>query len=145
MKTLGDNTDKAANDAKNAGNGGFTVFKGVLSNLTTQVISKCVDALKDMSKQLVSVVTDTAAAGDNIDKMSQKNRHKFGEFFKNGLMFFERSGANIDGLEAGMKKAVHGHNRRGKRFKVRGRSVKISRLVCSMISTENHKMNSCLL
>ena len=103
MKTLGDNTDKAANDAKNAGSGGFTVFKGVLSNLTTQVISECVDALKDMSKQLVSVVTDTAAAGDNIDKMSQKIGIS-AESFQEWSYVFERSGANIDGLEAGMKK-----------------------------------------
>lgn len=93
----------AGDEATKASNGGFTVMKGVLADLTSQVITKCIDALKDMSKQLVGIITDSAAAGDEIDKMSQKIGIS-AESYQEWDYVLERSGASIDGLQGGMKK-----------------------------------------
>ena len=103
LEDLSKGEKDAGDEASKASNGGFTVMKEVLANLTTQVISKCIDALKDMSKQLVGIITDSAAAGDEIDKMSQKIGIS-AESYQEWDYVLERSGASIDGLQGGMKK-----------------------------------------
>lgn len=103
LEDLSKGEKDAGDEASKASNGGFTVMKEVLANLTTQVISKCIDALKDMSKQLVGIITDSAAAGDEIDKMSQKIGIS-AESYQEWDYVLERSGASIEGLQGGMKK-----------------------------------------
>lgn len=103
LNDLGKEEKDAGDEASKASNGGFTVMKEVLANLTTQVISKCIDALKDMSKQLVGIITDSAEAGDEIDKMSQKIGIS-AESYQEWDYVLERSGASIEGLQGGMKK-----------------------------------------
>lgn len=93
----------AADDAKKAGDGGFTVFKGVMANLTTQVINKATEALKGFVKQIGATITETAKAGDEIDKTSQKIGIS-AESYQEWAYVFERSGADVDKLEGGMKK-----------------------------------------
>ena len=103
LNDLGKEEKDAGDEATKASNGGFTVMKGVLADLTSQVITKCIDALKDMSKQLVGIITDSAEAGDEIDKMSQKIGIS-AESYQEWDYVLERSGASIDGLQGGMKK-----------------------------------------
>lgn len=103
LEDTGKSAQDAGDEAEKAGNGGFTVFKQVLGNLTTQVINKAVDVMKDLAKQMVEVVTATAEAGDEIDKMSQKIGIS-AESYQEWQYVFERSGASIDGLQSGMKK-----------------------------------------
>ena len=129
LEDLSKGEKDAGDEASKASNGGFTVMKEVLANLTTQVISKCIDALKDMSKQLVGIITDSAAAGDEIDKMSQKIGIS-AESYQEWDYVLERSGASIDGLQGGMKKlstvitdAANGSESANKKLAALGLSV----------------------
>lgn len=129
LDDLGKEERDAGDEAEKASNGGFTVMKAVLANLTTQVISKCVDALKDMSKQLVGIITDSAKVGDEIDKMSQKIGIS-AESYQEWDYVLERSGASIDGLRGGMKKlstvitdAANGSESANKKLAALGLSV----------------------
>lgn len=47
---LANSADDAGKSAESAANGGFTVMKGVVANLVSDVLSKAVDALKDFAK-----------------------------------------------------------------------------------------------
>jgi hypothetical protein len=129
LNDLGKEEKDAGDEATKASNGGFTVMKGVLADLTSQVIAKCIDALKDMSKQLVGIITDSAAAGDEIDKMSQKIGIS-AESYQEWDYVLERSGASIDGLQGGMKKlstvitdAANGSESANKKLAALGLSV----------------------
>ena len=129
LNDLGKEEKDAGDEATKASNGGFTVMKGVLADLTSQVITKCIDALKDMSKQLVGIITDSAAAGDEIDKMSQKIGIS-AESYQEWDYVLERSGASIDGLQGGMKKlstvitdAANGSESANKKLAALGLSV----------------------
>ena len=73
---LGDSVKTAGDDAKSGGDG-FTVFKGVLSNLTTEIIKGAIDALKELGSAvieagefMVSTATDAAHLADEINTMS---------------------------------------------------------------------------
>ena len=129
LNDLGKEEKDAGDEATKASNGGFTVMKGVLADLTSQVITKCIDALKDMSKQLVGIITDSAEAGDEIDKMSQKIGIS-AESYQEWDYVLERSGASIDGLQGGMKKlstvitdAANGSESANKKLAALGLSV----------------------
>ena len=103
LEDVGKSAGDAAKDAEKAGNGGFTVFKGVMANLTTQVINKATDALKGFVKQIGTTITETAKTGDEIDKTSQKIGIS-AESYQEWAYVFERSGADVDKLQGGMKK-----------------------------------------
>lgn len=103
LDKTGKAAENAGKDAEKAGNGGFTVFKGVMANLTTQVINKATDALKGFVTQIGKTITETAAAGDEIDKTSQKIGIS-AESYQEWAYVFERSGADVDKLQGGMKK-----------------------------------------
>lgn len=129
LNDLGKEEKDAGDEATKASNGGFTVMKGVLADLTSQVITKCIDALKDMSKQLVGIITDSAEAGDEIDKMSQKIGIS-AESYQEWDYVLERSGASIEGLQGGMKKlstvitdAANGSESANKKLAALGLSV----------------------
>lgn len=67
---LGDSTKRAGEDAQKGGDG-FTVFKGVLSNLTTQVINKAIDGMKKLGKAIINTTLDAAQYADEINTMSK--------------------------------------------------------------------------
>lgn len=54
-KELGKETEEAGNKAEKAGNGGFTVFKGVVANLASTAITAALDGLKKLGGALVDV------------------------------------------------------------------------------------------
>lgn len=79
---LGDETENAGKKAKSAGDG-FTVFKGILANLATDVIRRVSDGLKTMAKNMVSAGIDfdsamskveavSGATGEELDKLTAK-------------------------------------------------------------------------
>lgn len=79
---LGNSTETAGKKAKSAGDG-FTVFKGILSNLATDVIRRVSSGLKTMAKEMVNAGIDfdsamskveavSGATGDELDKLTKK-------------------------------------------------------------------------
>lgn len=52
---LGDELEDAGKKAENSANGGFTVFKGILANLGTQVINSAINGLKNLGSACISV------------------------------------------------------------------------------------------
>lgn len=86
MKGLGDETEKAGDKAEKASNGGFTVLKGVLSNLASQAISSAVSGLKNLASNVVAVGSGfessmqnvaalSGATGDELAKLEETARH----------------------------------------------------------------------
>ena len=63
---LGREAKNSADDVKNAGDG-FTVFKGVLSNLITQGIDLAIDKIRDLG----SAILDTAQKADDLNTNSK--------------------------------------------------------------------------
>lgn len=68
---LNDELDESEKSAKKASDG-FTVMKGVLSNLVSSGIKMAVKGLKDLGNAFVDTIQDVAIAGDEIQKNSQK-------------------------------------------------------------------------
>lgn len=73
---LGDETEKSGKKAKEAGEGGYTVFKNVIANLTTKVITGAIDGLKklgsafiDLGKQAVSGFADMEQLSGGVQKL----------------------------------------------------------------------------
>ena len=52
---LGKEIEDAGNKAEKSANGGFTVFKGILANLGTQVINSAINGLKKLGSACISV------------------------------------------------------------------------------------------
>lgn len=80
---LGNETEDAGKKANNAANGGFTVLKGVIANLASDVIRRASDGLKTMAKNMVSAGIDfdsamskveavSGATGDQLDALTKK-------------------------------------------------------------------------
>lgn len=101
LKKYTSTTKESTKETKKSAEG-YTVAKDVLAQLAVQGIKMAVNALKELGRELVAQVTETAEYGDNIDKMSQKIGISAEEYQKLGYAF-ERSGANIDSLQGGMK------------------------------------------
>ena len=102
LEDMAKSTKDAGNAAKSASDGGFTVFKGVLANLTTEIIDGAVKALKNLGSEITNVVTDAATSGDEIDKMSQKlglSREAYQEWD----YVLGQSGVEINNLQTGLK------------------------------------------
>ena len=55
MKKLGEETEDAGEKAKKASKDGFTVFKGVLSDLYSKAISAAIDAVKNLGAAIVDL------------------------------------------------------------------------------------------
>lgn len=103
LEEMGDSTKTAAKEAKDASSGGFTVLKGTLANLATEIINGAVKALKSFAGEITNTVKEAAAAGDEIDKMSQKIGIST-QAYQEWDYVFERSGADVNALQGGMKK-----------------------------------------
>ena len=102
LEDMGKATKNAGKEAKDASNGGFTVLKGVLANLATEIVDGVVGALKSFSSEIVNVVTESAAAGDEIDKMSQKlglSREAYQEWD----FVLSQAGVDINNMQTGLK------------------------------------------
>lgn len=80
---LGNKTEEAGKKAKNAADGGFTVFKGVLANLATDAIRRVTDGLKTMASNVTTagisfdsamsqVEAVSGAAGKELDALTEK-------------------------------------------------------------------------
>ena len=67
---MGRETEDAGNKAERAANGGFTVFKGVLANLATQVISKAVQGMKQLATSVYEAGTDFDSAMSKVQAVS---------------------------------------------------------------------------
>jgi len=79
---LGNSTENAGKKAKSAGDG-FTVFKGILANLATDVIRRVSSGLKTMARDMVNAGIDfdsamskveavSGATADEMDKLTAK-------------------------------------------------------------------------
>lgn len=63
-------TDDAAEASEKAANGGFTVLKGVIANLATEVIKGAVSGLKDLTKEVVKTGTEFEASMSKVAALS---------------------------------------------------------------------------
>lgn len=100
LNNLGESAEESGKEAEKSSEG-FTVMKGVLSNLATEVINSVIDGLKNMGKAVVDTVAEVGALGDEIDKESQKlglSAEKYQEL----SYAMEMSGASIGDISKGM-------------------------------------------
>ena len=102
--TLSKETEKAGKSAKKAGDG-FTVFKGILSNLASSAIKGVTTAVSNgvsnIGKSLKNVVSETITAGDEIAKSAQKAGFTSKTAYQEWNYILERTGANMDSLKKG--------------------------------------------
>ena len=101
---LADETTKAGNAAKKAGDG-FTVFKGVLSNLASSAIkgvtTGLIKGVANIGKSAKSLVSDVAKAGDDIAKNSEKLGFTSKTAFQEWDYVLQRTGTDIESLKKG--------------------------------------------
>lgn len=101
LKKYTSQTKESTKETKKSAEG-YSTAKDVLAQLAVEGIKMAVNALKELGRELVAQVTETAEYGDNIDKMSQKIGISAEEYQKLGYAF-KSSGADIDSLQGGMK------------------------------------------
>lgn len=73
---LGESTQKMGNSIEDAGrkaeisaNGGFTVFKGILANLGTQVINSVIDSMKNLANSVVNLGKQAIASYADYEQL----------------------------------------------------------------------------
>lgn len=98
LKDLTNNARDSGEGMEKSAKGGFTVFKGVLKDLISNVISKASDGIKNLWNDM----KESAQAGDEIDKMSQKLGLSY-EGYQKWSFVLSQSGLEINNLQAGMK------------------------------------------
>lgn len=104
-----DNLDKALNGSGDAGTsagsavgGKFSEgFKSAMSGLGS-VVSSAVSGLRDIGMAAAQNVSEVAAVGDNIDKMSQKIGIS-SDAYQEWSFVMEHCGTSVDNLQMGMK------------------------------------------
>lgn len=101
---LADETTKAGNAAKKAGDG-FTVFKGVLSNLASSAIkgvtTGLIKSVANIGKSAKSLVSNVAKAGDDIAKNAQKAGFTSKTAYQEWDYVLQRTGTDIESLKKG--------------------------------------------
>lgn len=137
---------KDASKASKSASEGFTVFKGVLSNLTSTAIKKALEGIKKLGSAMVDTVNEITDLGDEIDKQSQK----LGITAENYQMLsyaVERCGADVEDFKKGtiniskeLAKVQNGTKDAGKTFDELGVSLK--KADGSMRSTEDVLLDS---
>lgn len=126
---MGKAAQDSADDAKQASNGGFTVLKGVIANLATEVIKSAIDGLKNLSSEMSAVVTEAAAYADEINTMSMTTGIATDKLQEMQYMsdFLDVSVETITGsmtkLEKNMYSAQQGSASMQEKFKALGVSV----------------------
>ena len=101
LDKMGQEAEESGKEAEK-GSEGFTVMKGVLTNLATQAINACIDGLKNMGAAIVDTISEVGALGDEIDKESQKLGIS-AETYQELSYAMERNGASIDDVTKGIK------------------------------------------
>lgn len=101
---LADETTKAGNAAKKAGDG-FTVFKGVLANLASSAIkgvtTGLIKGVANIGKTAKSLVSDVAKSGDEIAKNAEKSGFKSKTAYQEWDYVLKRTGTDIESLKKG--------------------------------------------
>lgn len=97
---LGKEEKETTKETEKSGDG-FTVLKGILSNLATQVITSVIDGMKKMASSVKETVLEVASLGDEIDKESQKLGMS-AQTYQELSYAMERSGADIDSFKKGV-------------------------------------------
>lgn len=100
LDNLGDSAEESGEDAQKSTDG-FTVMKGVLTNLATQVINSVIDGLKNLGAECVSLVNQVGELGDEIDKESQKLGLS-SDTYQELAYAMDRSGTSIDVVKRGI-------------------------------------------
>lgn len=70
MEETDESTTNAANSARNAANGGFTVLKGVIANLATQVVTKAIEGFKNLAKEVMTTGMEFDSAMSKVAAIS---------------------------------------------------------------------------
>jgi TP901 family phage tail tape measure protein len=70
MEETDESTTNASNSARNAANGGFTVLKGVIANLATQVVTKAIEGFKNLAKEVVTTGMEFDSAMSKVAAIS---------------------------------------------------------------------------
>ena len=111
MDAAGDSTENFSDAVEDSGDaaedagGKFEKFKSVLGTIakaTAAAVTAIGTAAVAAGKAVWDMANETASAGDKIDKTSQKIGIS-AEAYQEWAYVFERSGANVDNLQAGMK------------------------------------------
>ena len=79
LDELGNEAEDSGKKAENAGNGGFTVMKGVLSNLATDAIHAAIDGLKKIGSSLVDLGKQSLESYSNYEQLVGGVDTLFGE------------------------------------------------------------------
>lgn len=69
MKNLGEETEDTGKKAKKASKDGFTVFKGVLSDLYSKAISAAIDAVKNLGSAIVDLGKQAVSSAANYEQI----------------------------------------------------------------------------
>lgn len=70
MEETDESTTNAANSARNAANGGFTVLKGVITNLATKVVTTAIEGFKNLAKEVVTTGMEFDSAMSKVAAIS---------------------------------------------------------------------------
>lgn len=70
LDRTGDEAEEAARQSKDAANGGFTVLKGVMSDLVTDVLHKAVDAFHDLAIEVYNTGTSFESSMSKVGAIS---------------------------------------------------------------------------
>lgn len=79
LTEVGDAATEAGKDAENAGNGGFTVLKGVMANLATQAVNAALNGLKSMGSAIINVGKQAVAGYAEMEQLKGGIDKLFGE------------------------------------------------------------------
>lgn len=69
MQNLGEETEKSGKEAEKSANGGYTIFKNVLANLATKVITSAIDGLKKLGQQFINIGKQAIAGYGQYEQM----------------------------------------------------------------------------
>lgn len=69
-KKLGNEVKEAGDKAESASNGGFTVFKGILSDLASNAIQECAQAAKELAEAVVQTGMDFEKSLSKVEALS---------------------------------------------------------------------------
>ena len=70
ISIAGDDTEEAGKQAENAGNGGFTVLKGVMSNLASQAITSVISGIKSLTGELINMGKQAISSYAEYEQLS---------------------------------------------------------------------------
>lgn len=69
VEDLSESVREASNEADKAGNGGFTVFKGILANLGTQVITGVINGMKQLASAIIDIGKQAIASYADYEQL----------------------------------------------------------------------------